>query len=61
MIFKIILWYLYRNGYWYQISKKGKVWMDGNSNAGIGNYNRVGIGTPVHLLPKKFDVGPKKK
>ena len=61
MILKIIRWYLYRAGYWYEISKNNKVWIGGNSNAGIGNYKRVGIGTPVHLLPKKLDVGPKKK
>ena len=55
------MWYLYRAGYWYEISKNGKVWIGGNSNAGIGNYKRIGIGTPIHLLPKKLDIGPKNK
>lgn len=42
MMLKLIRWYLYQNGYWYQISKKGKVWMGGNGNVGLGTNKPTG-------------------
>ena len=61
MMLKLIRWYLYINGYWYQIGKNGTFWIGGKGSFGLGVKNPVGIGTPAHLLSDELDILTKKE